>query len=922
MAGVPTELLPYLVGAYNEESGEWAMRCPRPEHEDTKRSASLNVPKGTWYCFGCGEGGRVEKLVEEITSGESRGKGPMAKKEKSSDKAKLSERDVRRYHKFLMGRNFRDERHYLTDERGLTVETLKRYTIGYNPGKGVYTLPVYDETGRLVNIRQYDRDPKPGFPKMYSMMGHGRPSIYPVEHFEEFDGPIGVVEGEWDALLTTQEGFPCVTRTGAADVWHREWNYLFDGRQVWTCHDMDDKGQKANSLVRNSLAEDGIDVDVIHLPYEVTEDHGKDLSDYWLNGGSPDEFNSLRDGGPRWDFRVVDSLSGDHLGKPGRMEVRVVGVGSRSFLTPKHVLAACGRDQEDICEECPMLDLGGRADFEVPASSPRVLAVLYGGAKAERSLLLEHAPVNWDCPSLRFQVDTSHTVQKLFVAQAIDEAEPDHMVGDDARHFSTLRQVHAVGIHDAMSNTTLDMTGSVQVNPKDHGNEFVAWGVRKVETSIDKFELSDDDIGALDIMFSAPPGKVGSQLGLIADDMAEHVTHIYGRRNMHILMDLAFHSVLAFDLGREEVRKGWLDVIVVGETRTGKSEAATRLVQNYRSGSVISCESASLAGVLGGVQQLGSSEWVVTWGVVPFNDQRLVVLDEVSGLSPDEIGALSSLRSSGIAELTKIKAEKALARTRLIWIGNPRRPNAHYTTGMHMLEDLVPKPEDIARFDLAMSVHTGEPGTERANEYRAVARGRVFDDDMLRKLLMWAWSRRREHVIFENSAIEAVYDAAKELGGIYTERPPLIQAANARTKVARVAAAIAARTFSTLDGVHLVVRPDHVRVAVKFMRALYDNEKFGYGDESRFIKERQQAAIDNWEEAKRLLLNNRALTAFLRSATDQFSTLELRNSAQYPDIAMAINDAGALWQWGFLDSAGVNYVANRQLVDLLKEVPR
>lgn len=605
------------------------------------------------------------------------------------------------------------------------------------------------------------------------------------------------------------------------------------------------------------------------------------------------------------------------------MEVRVAGVGSRSFLVPNEVRAVCDISyDEEICSKCPMAAMRGDHTFEVPSSNQRVLGVLYGGKKAEREALLAESPVSFDCPALHFHVESSHTVQKMFVSQAIDEGTVADVFGDEAQHFNTLRPVHAVGVHDAISNATMEMTGCVQVNPKDHGNEFVAWGVRRVETAIDKFELNDETVGLLHDSFWAGKGEVGKKLASIADDSAEHITRIYGRRNMHIMMDLVFHSVLRFHLGREEVTKGWLDAIVVGETRTGKSEAATRLVQNYRNGTVISCESASLAGVLGGVQQLGSQEWVVTWGVIPFNDQRLVVLDEVSGLTADEIGQLSSLRSSGVAELTKIKAERALARTRLIWIGNPRNPRAHYNTGIHMLEDLIPKPEDLARFDLAMSVHTGEPGTERANEFRLRPPKRIYDDDLLRSLLLWSWSRRAEDVVLTPDTVEAVFEAAKDLGSKYTERPPLVQAANARMKISRIAVAMAARTFSTEDGLHLLVRPDHVTVASKFIKALYDNERFGYGEESRYERERIKNAVKNWERAKGMLMENRSLSMFLRGAHESFTMLELRNSAQYADISLAIADAGSLYQWGFLDNVGNEFRINRQMVDLLKEVPR
>ena len=144
MAGVPEELLPYLVGDYSPESGEWALRCPKPAHEDVKRSASLNVSDGLWYCFGCGEGGKVESLIKQISSGNGYGgdKQPKASKPGAKGPEPLSDLDASRWHKFLMSRRFRKERVWIMKQRGLTADTLRRYSIGYNPMKRVWTIPV------------------------------------------------------------------------------------------------------------------------------------------------------------------------------------------------------------------------------------------------------------------------------------------------------------------------------------------------------------------------------------------------------------------------------------------------------------------------------------------------------------------------------------------------------------------------------------------------------------------------------------------------------------------------------------------------------------------------------------------------------------------------------------------------------------
>src|SRR3546814_7187092 len=75
-------------------------------------------------------------------------------------------------------------------------------------------------------------------------------------------------------------------------------------------------------------------------------------------------------------------------------------------------------------------------------------------------------------------------------------------------------------------------------------------------------------------------------------------------------MDFKFKDVV---LG-----KGWLELLVLGDTRTGKCEAALRLSDHYNAGVMKSCEGATFAGLVGGAEQAGSS-WMVRWGTITLN---------------------------------------------------------------------------------------------------------------------------------------------------------------------------------------------------------------------------------------------------------------------------------------------------------------
>jgi hypothetical protein len=293
-----------------------------------------------------------------------------------------------------------------------------------------------------------------------------------------------------------------------------------------------------------------------------------------------------------------------------------------------------------------------------------------------------------------------------------------------------------------------------------------------------------------------------------------------------------------------------------------------RLCRFFNAGEVVSCEAASFAGIIGGLQQYGGAkEWSINWGAIPINDRRLVVLDEAGGLTTDEIAQMSSVRSSGVAELTKIQQERTWARTRIIWMSNPRDGRmSDKTYGVQQIQPLIGNPEDIARFDLAMSVQAGDVDAEEINKSHR-AGNQKYSAEACTALVRWVWSRTPEQIVWMQSAEEAVYKLSNEMGKRYVEDPPLVQAANVREKIARLSVAIAARLFST-DATYerVVVRRQHVESAVRFMDQIYSMPGFGYAERSRELISDRDEARGNKRRIRRYLSDKPGLAKFLRGA--------------------------------------------------------
>jgi hypothetical protein len=272
---------PFLAGARPDARGEVYIFCPF--HPDSRRSASLNVNKGVWFCHaGCG-GGSVAHLVASQDSWVAPPVGEFARRSPSAPvlSREVTMRNVVDWHKRL--RRDRQARRWLWKEKGLKDVTIRKAMLGYDGRR--YKIPVFSPSRRLWNVRTYDPNAPEDRGKIWNTRGMGTPRLYPIGVL--LDVRVGesvmVLEGEWDTLLTLQEGQRAVTHTdGAGKPWREAWTDWFIGLNVYLCHDADEAGRKSDLTAAQALFEVAT-LWQCHLPYPLKESGGKDISDLLLS---------------------------------------------------------------------------------------------------------------------------------------------------------------------------------------------------------------------------------------------------------------------------------------------------------------------------------------------------------------------------------------------------------------------------------------------------------------------------------------------------------------------------------------------------------------------------------------------------------------------------------------------------------------
>lgn len=862
----------YLAQGSVNEAGEHRFMCAF--HEDTRPSASINFEKGVWHCLACDIGGTVAELVTKIEKGKvlhrGRADGKIIKftktKKFKGDVEPISIGAVEGWHSALMS----DANHLseIMELRGLSIEILEKFLIGYDRQHKAFTIPVFED-GHIMNVRRYKPRATKKQIKIWSITGMGSARLFPFQLLEESDCII-IAAGEMDALIATQYGFPAITGTAGESTWLKKWGPLFKGKKVYVVYDNDTVGKKSRRKVAANVSQYTQEVFLVDLGID---EKGSDITDFFVTYGyTAGDFQTRLDEAKYFkepkeeitsvsnatEIDLVGSFDARLSGTPLSMTVTIIGKKNPPFSIPRLVDYSCTMDAGlEKCAMCPMVGYDGAHVEEISTYDPRLLKMIDVPDKQKLGVMRGIVGIP-ECSKVTIEAKELQAVEDLYVIGNIDQ---------DASSAYTERRILNVGHHETQPNTTAKVTGTLLPNPKNQQSEFLAWELESTESSIDKFKMTKEIIRDLSVFRVDDGQRPLDKLAHIARDLSNNVTKIYGRDDMHMAMDLVFHSVLGFELLGQDITKGWLELLVVGDTRTGKSEAGERLQHHYRLGTTVSCESASFAGIFGGLSQRASTnEWSIRWGAIPINDRRLVVLDEVSGLKPEEISQLSSVRSSGIAQLTKINAQQTSARTRLIWISNPRKGKlGDYSYGLKVLKPLIGNPEDIARFDFAMSVAADEVDSAVINSLHREKVKHTYSSDLCHELLLWVWSRKPENIKWSRGAEEEILKLSIKLGEMYMEDPPLVQSANVRTKIARIAVALAARTFSTdVTGENIIVKIAHVRDAVKFIDSLYKKESFGYYAVSAELRNDRRIAEKSKQEVSKYIQTHKGLVRFIR----------------------------------------------------------
>lgn len=842
--GVEAWLSGHLQAKRKEPKG-WFFSCPF-HGTDSNPSFFIAERDLRFHCFGCKRSGDLVGLVADLThrpyadalkalfaaAGEEMQQRRDGEKKTSAAPAKpqldpIPNDVIMAEHEALMKSTTMLQ--LIEEKRGWSIETIRHFLLGLRGDR--ITIPIPDEKGAWVNTRMYKIGA--GTNKMIGReSGRNEARLFPEWAFKH-TGLLSILEGETDLITAWQRGIIGVTSTSGAGSWKEDWNQRFIGRDVIICYDIDEPGVKGAYGVAARLKPHTKSVKVLRLPLNITEHPHGDLSDYFVKMGySAQDYWNLVDETSNWgeaekpidadkvyETTLFSASLAQYDGK--RVKVGVVPSAKRrgEYIIPKRVRIECDASKQ-VCASCPAKPEASWKEFDIAPDNPALLKMFSVGERAQNAAVNEAIGVPEKCPGNDVYRIAAYNIEDLqLVPQLRIVEERDHTV---RRAFSLT--------HGIETNVPYVVIAKTIPHPKD---QIATHLIYEAIPSVDSVSQFDPATGCAGLDAFQPrewtAEALRDRLKALYADLSANVTRIYNRIETHLIFDLIYHSATFFRFQGVKVN-AWCEGLIIGDSGQGKSETAKHLLDFYGRGEKVDCKVATRAGLLGGLQEIGG-EWWVSWGTVPLNDRGFVLLEEIKGMDPQVIAALTEMRSSGEATIAGIEKRKTFARTRLLWISNPRsnRKLATYTYGVEAVRELIGNPEDVRRFTTAIGVFSGDvdPDVYNMASSKRPTVTPVYTKDMCRRLVAWGWSRNSDDVEISDETEQAILDAARNMAGRYSATIPLVENADQRLKIARLATALAIRTFSASDDKKaVIVRPCHVEVVAGLLLEWY--RRLGY----------------------------------------------------------------------------------------------
>lgn len=489
----------YLQNYKEGAAGELSLACPF--HDDKHASFSINTETGLWKCYAPNcqafNGGNLVQLVsmmEGTTTKEAYLKilkdCGLTKEEDPPFSKELCEEKIIEYHIALLGETKALEvihKKYL-----YTIETITRFKLGWNGTR--LTIPIYDETGKLVNIRKKPLDSG----QCIGIEFFNQMRLFPIENLN--DETIYFFEGEKDCMLACQLGLNAMSVTCGAGSFNQEWLPFFKDKKIIICYDIDAAGiagaHKVKEFILNAVEE----LRIIKLP--ITEPPNGDFTDYILQGHSKEDFlkvvsnTAVEPNLIHQQTRIPSIVHNTELNfasnaeffyKRVRFNVICSGKDTQPYLPPCEIEITCPANQP-FCKYCGMTMYGGKYTLKLNELSQDILQWIECTEEHHAMLIRRNLEIPLKCKIWKTFVSKAQLLEEVTLIPEISYAAHDTEY--------VVRTAYVIG-KTIKSNCNYRLEAITMPHPLTQAATHLVYRISENHTAIDEFKVTPEIIEEL-----------------------------------------------------------------------------------------------------------------------------------------------------------------------------------------------------------------------------------------------------------------------------------------------------------------------------------------------------------------------------------------------------------------------------------------
>lgn len=826
-----------------DDKTEVPVCCPFPHYTSTgfeyyeeHPSAHVNTDKNLFHCKVCGTAGSEVSMIQKILGCNAQAAHKLAD---------IFERDETIYDW--------DEQFNISEKTmqnalsyGISEEVIKELKIKTPEFEdGVLAFPVF-MFDHLIDVRRYNAG---GSPKVQSRRGCPSGLILPFNEWKDTDKTRTTLlcAGEKDMAVARSHGFNAITLTGGEQCLPIQPAYFKD-RIVAIVYDNDEAGKSGAYKVANALYKYTPYIKVVTNFHEILENK-EDITDFFTKyNKTKEDLISYIEQTPfyegksvqRKNYPVMDLLTASkpqNIGKMVRSNVQVVAVSEATFTCPSHIYAEKFAEPKDS-------DVMMKDDFKewiLDEDTVQDTLHMFDNNFREDAIKKNYRKVLHIMDrekSISFSIQDRVTMFKCFLTDLYETTDTTAVQPMEYTAYSV----------DMKLESGQKYLISYKLVPHPYKGQQLVMLIMDAEQandSVTDFQLTDEIKTSLRTI-----QNIEGNLPTKINTLTEKIKGLLGYNGINTLIqavDFAYNTPLQFNFHTSKNIRAYLDTIIVGESRTGKSSTADCLRRLYGLGTFTSLagNSATIPGLIGGSNKTATG-FQTRAGIIPQNHKGLVIFEEFGKSNNSIITELTDIRSSNEVRITRVAGTITLpAMVRMISLTNPKnkdgniRSIASYPNGIAVLTDLVETAEDIARYDLIVILP--DRGNAQIDPYWVPEE--PLPDQIYKDRIRWIWSRTPEQIVIDKEMELYIINMANELNKIY-EGHIKIFGTEAWKKLSRLAIAIAGYVCSTDETYEkIIVKEEHVDYAADFLIKLYDNPTFKLREYVNY--EKQYSEIDN-----------------------------------------------------------------------------